>query len=178
MRRCAGRPWMCFNAPKMRTSERYELRLGAQMPGRSVSRGLRVAQLGGRYYRSPISTYRVNSTVSLKSAESPAVSRPWPSADRSRWPARGGVRPNHGPNHRYAVVAGRRGAGLISAAVPRGRRIRGVPIWALAGMHTGGPGMHTGVFVIPGITERARISRIWIQRLIHRPSVPASATSN
>ena len=44
----------------------------------------------GLYYRSPISTYRVNSTVSLKSAESPAVSRPWPSADRSRWPARGG----------------------------------------------------------------------------------------
>ena len=39
---------MCFNAPKMRTSERYELRLGAQMPGRSVSRGLRVAQLGDR----------------------------------------------------------------------------------------------------------------------------------
>ena len=42
MRRCAGRPWRCFNVPKMRTSERYGLRLGARMPGRSVSRGLRV----------------------------------------------------------------------------------------------------------------------------------------
>ena len=57
-------------------------------------------------------------------------------------------------------VCGRRRRGadvIISAAVPHGRRIRGVPIWALAGMHTGGPGMHTGVFVIPGITDRRAI---------------------
>ena len=40
---------------------------------------------------------------------------------------------------------------MMSAAAPRGRRIRGVPTWAVAGMHTGGPGMHTVVFVIPGI---------------------------
>ena len=51
----------------------------------------------------------------------------------------------------------RRGAGLISAAVTRGRRIQVVPIWVVAGMHTGGPGMHTGAIDIPGITDPSRL---------------------